>query len=238
MSSQSNIEKGDRSILPERPEGCFAQNGPVPFVDAFVDALKRDPANDLFWRFNMRRLSAEEVRDSIQAVTGNLSSQMYGPSYYPKLSAEVMATQSAPGNGWRDSSPAELARRSIYIHVKRSLITPLLADFDFPDTDASCEARFVTTQPAQALGMLNGDFLHEQAHNFAERLRREAGGDRARQVRLALRLALARPADDATVARGIALIDELEKKHGLDAPQSLDYYALVVLNLNEFIYLD
>ena len=201
-------------------------------------ALQRDPANDLFWRFNMRRLSAEEVRDSIQAITGNLSSQMYGPSYYPKLSAEVMATQSAPGNGWGDSSPAARARRSIYIHVKRSLITPLLADFDFPDTDASCEARFVTTQPAQALGMLNGDFLHEQAHNFAERLRREAGGDRASQVRLALRLAVSRQADNATVARGIALIDELERAHGLDAHQALDYYSLVVLNLNEFIYLD
>ncbi|OYV83909.1 MAG: hypothetical protein B7Z73_15760, partial [Planctomycetia bacterium 21-64-5] len=201
-------------------------------------ALARDPSNDLFWRFNLRRLSAEEIRDSIQAVAGRLNSRMYGPSYYPKLSAEVMATQSAPGKGWDDSPPDERARRSIYIHVKRSLITPLLADFDFPDTDASCEARFVTTQPAQALGMLNGDFAHEQAGKLAERLRREAGDDRAGQVRLALRLALCRPPDGPSIARGVALMEQLEKEHGLDGKRALDYYCLLVLNLNEFVYLD
>jgi hypothetical protein len=201
-------------------------------------ALERDPGNDLFWRFNMRRLSAEEVRDSIEATAGNLNRQMYGPSFYPKLSDEVMATQSAPGHGWGKSSGSEQARRSIYIHVKRSLITPLLADFDFPDTDASCEARFVTTQPAQALGMLNGEFLHEQARAFAERPRREAGSDRASQVRLALRLALARHPDEAAVARGVALMEQLEAGDGLAADESLVYYALVVLNLNEFVYLD
>ena len=198
----------------------------------------RDSNNDLFSQFNMRRLSAEEIRDAMQAVAGGLNLRMYGPSYYPKLSAEVMATQSAPGKGWGNSPPDEQSRRSIYIHVKRSLITPLLADFDFPDTDGSCEARFVTTQPAQALGMLNGDFVHEQAAKLAERLRREAGDDRASQVRLALRLALSREADEASVARGVALIEQLEKEHGRDARLSLDYYCLLVLNLNEFIYLD
>lgn len=202
------------------------------------DTFLKDPGNDLFWRFNMRRLSAEEIRDSMHAVTGKLNARMYGPSYYPKLSAEVMATQSAPGKGWGDSPPDEQARRSVYIHVKRSLITPLLADFDFPDTDGSCEARFVTTQPAQALGMLNGEFAHEQAANFAERLRCEAGGDRANQVRLALRLALSREADETSVARGLALIDQLQNEHGLGPRQALDYYCLMVLNLNEFIYLD
>lgn len=201
-------------------------------------ALARDPGNDLFWRFNMRRLSAEEVRDSIQLAAGNLHGQLYGPSFYPKLSEEVMATQSAPGHGWGNSSPGEQARRSIYIHVKRSLITPLLADFDFPDTDTSCEARFNTTQPAQALGMLNGHFLHEQAGAFADRVRREAGDERAGQVRLALRLALSRPPDEAMVARGVALIEQFEKVHGLGPGESLTYYALLVLNLNEFVYLD
>lgn len=201
-------------------------------------ALAKDSNNDLLWRFNLRRLSAEEIRDSMQAVTGLINTRMYGPSYYPKLSAEVMATQSAPGKGWGDSSSEEQARRSIYIHVKRSLITPQLADFDFPDTDASCEARFVTTQPAQALGMLNGEFAHEQAGRFAERLLREAGEDRAAQVRIALRVALSHVPDAASVARGTALLSELERQHGLSPRQALDYYCLVVLNFNEFIYVD
>jgi hypothetical protein len=206
---------------------------------AVVDRnLLRDAGNDLFWRFNLRRLSAEELRDSIHAVTGRLNTRMYGPSYYPKLSAEVMATQSAPGKGWGDSPPDEQARRSIYIHVKRSLITPFLADFDFPDTDASCEARFVTTQPAQALGMLNGQFTHEQAARFAERLLHEAGSDPAAQVRLALRLACCREPETARASRGVALLEELENKYGLSSRQALDYYCLLVLNLNELVYVD
>ena len=98
-------------------------------------ALADDPANELFWRFDRRRLSAEEIRDSILAVSGKLNLQMYGPSIYPRLSHEVLATQSRPGDGWGKSSPEQRARRSVYIHVKRSLLTPLLTSFDFPDPD-------------------------------------------------------------------------------------------------------
>src|SRR5690606_10874290 len=102
------------------------------------------------WRFDLRRLSAEELRDATLAASGALNRQLYGPSFYPKLSAEVLATQSRPGEGWGESSPEEQSRRSVYIFVKRSLLTPLLTAFDFPDVDASCEARFITTQPGQA----------------------------------------------------------------------------------------
>jgi len=59
-------------------------------------------------------------------------------------------TQSRPGEGWGDSSPEESARRSVYMFIKRSLLSPLHTAFDFPDVDTSCEARFVTVQPGQA----------------------------------------------------------------------------------------
>ena len=147
-------------------------------------ALARDPANDLFWRFDMRRLSAEEIRDSIHALAGRLNPKMYGPSVFPEISAEVLAGQSVPGAGWGKSSPQEQARRSIYIHVKRSLMTPILVDFDVADNDSSCAVRFTTTQPTQALAMLNGAFVHSQSQALAERLRREAGQNPAAQVRL------------------------------------------------------
>jgi mono/diheme cytochrome c family protein len=201
-------------------------------------AYEKDPTNDLFWRYDMRRLSAEEIRDSIHAVNGRLNLKMYGPGIYPEISAEVLAGQSRPGEGWGKSSAEEQARRSIYIHVKRSLITPLLSDFDFPDTDGSCAARFATTQPTQALGMLNGDFARIQAAEFAARLRREAGDDAAAQVRLALRLALCRPTEESHVQRGLALLKSLQEKHQLSADKALEYYCLTVLNLNEFVYLD
>ena len=201
-------------------------------------ALEKDPGNDLFSRFDMRRLSAEELRDSIHAVNGRLNLKMFGPGFYPEISAEVLAGQSNPGSGWGKSSPEEQARRSVYIHVKRSLITPLLADFDFADTDSSCAARFATTQPTQALGMLNGEFLNDQAEAFARRVKQEAGDDVEKQVRLALRLALSREPEMATVERGLKLLKSLREKHQVDMDQALKYYCLLVYNLNEFVYLD
>ncbi len=203
-----------------------------------ADGLAADPENNLFWRFDMRRLSAEEIRDSVHAVSGRLNLKMYGPGMYPDISDEVKAGQSRPGAGWGRSSPEEQARRSVYIHVKRSLITPLLANFDFPETDSSCEARFVTTQPSQALGMINGRFLHRQAGQFAERLRSDAGAKSGDQVRRALWLALCRPPRDEEIAAGVDLIQRLEEQHGVEAEQALTYFCLVTLNLNEFLYLD
>lgn len=201
-------------------------------------AHTKDPLNNLFWRYDMRRLSAEEVRDSILAVDGRLNPAMYGPGIYPEISDEVKAGQSVPGQGWGKSTPEEQARRSVYVHVKRSMVLPILSDFDFADTDSSCAARFVTTQPTQALGMMNGKFLNDQAAELAKRLRKEAGHDLNQQVKLAYRLALSREPDAKLVDRGLLLIDALQKKHGKSPDQALDQFCLMVLNLNEFMYLD
>jgi hypothetical protein len=207
-----------------------------------TEAFARDPLNDSFWRFDMRRLSAEELRDSIHVASGAFSPKMFGPGVYPTIPKEVMAGQSRPGAGWGDSSPEEQARRSVYAFVKRSLITPILADFDLADTDTSCPVRFTTTQPTQALGMMNGEFLHRQARVFAERVRQEAGGpdaaDVPAQVRRALEIALVRPATDAEVERGVALVDRLDDADGVSPSRAMELFCLMVLNLNEFAYLD
>ncbi|HTN77121.1 MAG TPA: DUF1553 domain-containing protein, partial [Pirellulaceae bacterium] len=202
------------------------------------EALAADPANDLFAHFNMRRLGAEELRDTIHAVNGRLNLKMYGPGFYPEISQEVLAGQSVPGQGWGKTSVEDQARRSIYIHVKRSLVTPLLAAFDFPETDTSCEARFNTTQPGQALAMLNGDFANREAAAFAQRLQREAGDDLAAQVKLGLRIALSREPQAAEVDRGLKLIKTLQEKYGQSAEVARNHFCLYVLNLNEFTYLD
>ena len=201
-------------------------------------ALAKDPLNQLFWRYDMRRLSAEELRDSVLAVTGQLNPKMYGPGIYPEISDEVKAGQSNPGSGWGKSSPEEQARRSVYVHVKRSLVLPILADFDVADSDTTCAARFATTQPTQALGMLNGKFLNDQAAEFAKRLRKEAGDKVEAQATLAYRLALGHEPDKALIQSGLKLIDTLQTKHGQTADQALNQFCLMVLNLNEFVYLD
>ena len=201
------------------------------------DGMAADPNNDLFWRFDPRRLSAEEVRDSILAANGSLNRQVYGPSFYPSLSREVLAGQSRPGSGWGDSSESDQNRRSVYIHVKRSLLTPLLSVFDFPDPDLTCEERFVTLQPGQALSLLNSEFIHQQAARLAASI--EAGQiDDAEVVRRTILAALSRPATEEEVEAGCGLIETLQRKHGLERGDAAELYCLTVLNWNEFLFVD
>lgn len=201
-------------------------------------AMSVDPSNDLFWRFEMRRLTAEEIRDSILAISGTLNLKMYGPGVYTPIPREVLASQSMPGNGWGTSPFEDQCRRSIYVHLKRSLVTPILESFDTAETDRSTAVRFVTTQPTQALALLNSDFLHKQASLFADRLRRDAGTDNDKQVRLALTLATTRPPSDTEVRRGVDLIAVLRSKDGMSEEAAFRYFCLMVLNINEFVYLD
>jgi mono/diheme cytochrome c family protein len=213
-----------------------------PEASAHAEASTLDPLNDSFWRFDMRRLSAEELRDSIHVASGAFNPKMFGPGVYPAIPKAVMAGQSRPGAGWGTSSPAEQARRSIYAFVKRSLVTPILADFDVADTDSTCPVRFTTTQPTQALGMMNGEFLQQQARAFAARVRREAGGPDAAdvpgQVRRAIEIALVRPATNEEVERGVALVARLDDADGVGPGRAMELFCLMVLNLNEFAYLD
>src|SRR6185436_176103 len=163
--------------------------------------------------FDMRRLSAEELRDATLVTTGQFNPAMYGPSFFPKLSEEVLATQSRPGEGWGESTPKTQARRSVYIYMKRSLLPPLLTAFDFPDIDASCESRFITTQPGQALVMLNGEFLNEQASALAARVKETAGAEPRAKVAKTIELALQRPATEEEIADGVALLNRLTTEH-------------------------
>src|SRR5690606_26102189 len=113
---------------------------------------------------------------------------------------------------------------------KRSLLVPLLTAFDFPDVDASCEARFNTTQPGQALSMLNGQFANEQAGFLAERVRIEAGDEPRKQVARALEITLGREATDEEIADGLDLMKQLLEEHERDPQEALRYWCLVALN--------
>ena len=202
------------------------------------EALAADPRNDLMWRFDMRRLTAEEIRDSILAANGTLNPKMFGPGVFPAIPREVMVGQSRPGEGWGKSPPEEAARRSVYIHAKRSLRVPIIEGFDAAETDKACAVRFVTVQPTQALGMLNGEFLNAEAAKLAARVRKEAGTDIGKQVKLALRLVTSREPTIDEVGRAMKLLTDLTESEAVPADRAMDYVCLVALNLNEFVYLD
>ena len=201
--------------------------------------LASDPQNLLRWRFDMRRLTAEETRDSVLALSGQLNLKTGGPWVYPPLPAEVLATASRPGQGWPVSvDKNEHFRRSVYVHVKRSLRHQMLVDFDQAQTDSPCAVRFATTVPTQALAMLNSEFTNRQAELFAQRLRAGSAKDSAEQISAALELALQRPATKDEINHCQSLLTTLKKDYGLDNEKALNRLALLVLNLNEFLYLD
>ncbi len=204
------------------------------FSDA---AYTVDPENDWFWRFDPRRLSAEEVRDSMLAVAGQLDMRVGGQSVFPILEDEVLAGQSKPGQGWNQSSAADRARRSIYVYTKRSLAVPLLASFDSADTDFTCPVRFATTQPTQALGMINSEFVHQTATWMADQIRQSSASPES-FVAEAIRRTTQRLANDQEIARGVQLIDRVQREHGLSYAGACEVFCLTALNLNEFIYLD
>ncbi len=200
-------------------------------------ALQIDPANQLFWRFNMRRLTAEEVRDSLLWVSGSLNLKMGGPSIYPRIPQEVLATQSVPGSGWHTSNNEEANRRSVYVHIKRSLLVPILSQHDQADTDTSCPVRYTTTVPTQSLGMLNGEFSNEQAVLFAQRLQKKSPRLND-QIAFAINLVTNRPATQQEIEKDLKFIQELKQKQKLSDFAVLKTYCLMLLNTNEFIYLD
>ena len=202
------------------------------------DGLARDPENQLLWRFHMRRLTAEEIRDAILATNGTLNRQMFGPSIYTRLPKEVLATSSRPGQAWGRSAEDQRDRRSIYVFVKRSLREPILEAFDQADTDSSCAVRFTTNVPTQTLMFLNSDFMQEEAGLLAERPEQEAGPEPEARVRLGLRLTLGREPDEREVADHVAFVKRIREVHGLSDAVAFRYFALVVYNLNEFLFLD
>lgn len=203
-----------------------------------AETRRIDPANELFSRFEMRRLTAEEIRDSAIWVSGDGNPRMSGPGMYVNLPKEVLASQSVPGKGWGKSPESEQCRRSVYIHVKRSLLAPVLLGFDLAETDRSTPVRFATTQPTQALGMLNGSFFNERARALADRVRKECGPGLEARVRRTLHLVTSRPPTAAEVQRGVQLVQALQQRDGATPESAMNAFSLLALNLSEFIYLD
>jgi hypothetical protein len=97
--------------------------------------------------------------------------------------------------------------------------------------------RYTTTVPTQALGMLNGVFTNEAAGAFATRLQREAPDLEAR-VRRAIRLTTGRVPTEQEMRKDLEFVRELQNGARLTESTALQQYCLLVLNSNEFVYLD
>lgn len=193
-----------------------------------AEHAKEDPEDRLLWRMPYQRLEVEAIRDSALLVSGQLNTKMFGPSVYPHIPPAALEGNSDPDKIWKESDEQTASRRTVYVFLKRSMIVPMLEVLDLCDTSHTAAKRQNTSVATQALTLFNGDFVNRQAHHFAERLRREAGEDRQKQIDLAYRLALARP---PTSDEARKIVDFLKQN-------SLEQLCRVIFNLNEFAYVD
>ena len=155
-------------------------------------ARESDPENLMLWSFPRRRLSGEEIRDAMLAISGSLNLQMGGRSVILPVEQELVDQLYKPSQ-WKVSElPEQHFRRSIYLISKRNLRLPFMESFDQPSAQTSCAGREQSTHARQALELLNGRITNELAAALADRLQREASPDPADQVRLAYRLTTAR----------------------------------------------
>jgi len=193
-----------------------------------------DPDNTLLWRQNLRRLEAEAVRDAVLAASGELNLQMGGRGFFPALPPEVLAKQSRPGNGW-DKSPADQqARRSVYIFVKRTLGVPLLESFDQANADTPIAQRNITTVAPQALILLNSDFMNQQAAALARRMKSFACCDPYAKIEALYEYALSRQPSDREIDVALNFVQRWNDQDD----RTIAELCKLILNLNEFIYID
>jgi hypothetical protein len=195
-------------------------------------STKTDPENSLLWQFPRRRLDGEALRDAMLAVSGRLNLKAGGPSVFPQLPSELLKTASAQ---WKvTADPSERDRRSIYVFVKRNLRYPLFALFDAPDRNETCSRRFATTTAPQALTLLNDAIVLGFAKDFAGRVTKEAGNNFEKVVDRAFAIAFGR---SPTSEEQQAMTSFLKNHKGSFKEATTDL-CHVLLNLNEFLYID
>jgi hypothetical protein len=137
----------------------------------------QDPENRLLWRWQPRRLEAEQIRDALLAVSGQLEPATGGPGVTP-----------------------DIPKRTIFTRFMRNTRDPLADVFDAPQWFTSAASRDTTTTPVQSLLLANSAELRARGRAFAARLEQSAPTDSAAQVRLAYRLAFGREATIAEVS--------------------------------------
>ena len=217
-----------------------------------------DPDNRLLGRMPVRRLEAETVRDSLLALSGQLSRKRYGAPVpvSPDASGQriIVAVNRFNSSGQIVRGPVSLGedefRRTVYIQVRRSMPLEVLEPFDLPAMTPNCERRASSTTSLQSLLMMNNPFVIRQAEGFAARIQREAGEAPTARYQLAWRLAFGRAPSDGEIQSGVKFLNDhagavrsaapADSKAAAPDPalSALAHLCQALVRSNAFLYVD
>jgi hypothetical protein len=199
-------------------------------------AARADPENRLLWRVDLRRLEAEEIRDSLLAVSGTLDRAMGGSLLHVKNREYLFDHTSL------DRSQYDSARRSLYLPVVRNHLYDVFQLFDATDGTVSSGDRVTTTVATQALFLMNSDLVARAAERLAGRLLERGDLDDGGRVRLLYLTCYGRPPTARESARAAAATTDFERALRPGEPDAgkrrLKSWALlchVLVAANEFV---
>ncbi len=140
-----------------------------------VDIANLDPDNHLYSYFSPRRMEAEEIRDAILLISGELNPEMGGIPIRPEINEEVALQprhiMGSISQAYQPSrTPEERNRRTIYTERIRSLPNPYLSVLNRPGTELSCGRRSLSTIAPQALAMMNSHQMRNRSLALAQML--------------------------------------------------------------------
>jgi hypothetical protein len=185
-----------------------------------------DTENRYLWRMNRRRLDAESLRDAVLALSGALDRRMGGPGlelfrfkddHSPVYDHSALDKINDPRT-WR---------RTVYRFTVRSVPNPFLDCLDCADPNLNTPARNTTITALQALALWNDPFILKQSELLAEQLR-EIEPDLPRQIEAAYKRVLGRKPK----------ADERDTLFGYATDHGLANLSRVLLNTNEFVFVD
>lgn len=204
-------------------------------------AATRDPKNAFHWRFDRRRMSAEEVRDTMLAASGQLNPEM--PNGHPFAArGSYVFTQHNPFVG--DLAKFDHQHRSVYLLQQRFRRHPYLELFDGPDPNNTTPSRSDNVSALQSLYFFNNEFVHQQADALAARVALASDTIPGR-IQEAYQLLFSRMPSASEVADATRFVARVESSlqdssHPLEQRRRAAWSSLMrgLLASNEFFYLD
>ncbi len=193
-----------------------------------------DPYNTLLARGPSARLTAEQLRDQMLAVSGLLSDKLYGPGVMPPQPEGLWDHIPYSDMRWETSTGEDRYRRAVYTYLRRSVLYPGMTTFDGSAREVCLSQRIPTNTPLQALATLNDPAFVEGMRKLAEDVT-EQTADPATAIDMLHRRLLQRPVREGDREALLALYEDALAEYDGKREEALFLVVNVLFNLDEFL---